>query len=125
MSSENAKIADLIRPTQNQRNWGFSQCVQYLRSVKGYLWNHKQVYRIYREQELNLRIKPRKRIVRAKPEQLAVPEAISHGAMDIMHDQLLDGRSLRLFKLIDLFNRAALAMDIDLSLPAERPPVSG
>ena len=61
---------------------------------------------VYRERELNLRIKPRKRIVREKPEQLAVAEAISHGAMDILHDQLLDGRSLRLFKLIDLFNRA-------------------
>jgi hypothetical protein len=36
------------------------------------------VYRIYRELELNLRIKPRKRIVREKPEPLAlaVPEAI-------------------------------------------------
>ncbi|MNW00009.1 hypothetical protein D3C71_1954480 [compost metagenome] len=63
--------------------------------------------------------------MREKPEQLAVAEAISHGAMDILHDQLLDGRSLRLFKLIDLFNRAALTMDIDLSLPAERVPVSG
>jgi putative transposase len=45
--------------------------------VKGCCWNHKQVYRIYRERELNLRIKPRKRIVWEKPESLAVPEAIS------------------------------------------------
>jgi len=39
------------------------------------LWNHKRVYRIYRELELNLRIKPRKRLVREKPDELAVPEA--------------------------------------------------
>lgn len=37
-----------------------------------------------------------------------------------MHDQLADGRSFRLFNLIDDFNREALAMDIDLSLPTER-----
>ena len=37
-----------------------------------------------------------------------------------MHDQLADGRSFRLFNLIDDFNREALTMDIDLSLPAER-----
>ena len=40
--------------------------------------------------------------------------------MDFMHDQLADGRSFRLFNLIDDFNREALTMDIDLSLPAER-----
>ena len=33
---------------------------------------------------------------------------------------MVDGRSFRLFNLIDDFNREALAMDIDLSLPAER-----
>ena len=89
--------------------------------MKGHRWNHKRVYRIYRELELNLRIKPRKRIVRKKPEPLAVPEAINHcWSMDFMHDQLADGRSLRLFNLIDDFNREALAMDIDLSQPAER-----
>lgn len=34
------------------------------------------MYRIYRELEQNLRIRPRKRLVREKPEKRAVPEAI-------------------------------------------------
>lgn len=68
LPSENAEIADhLIRLTHNQRNWGFGLCFLYLRNVKGHRWNHKRVYRIYRELELNLRIKPRKRIVRESP----------------------------------------------------------
>lgn len=122
LSTENAEIADLlIRLTHNQRNWGFGLCFLYLRNVKGHRWNHKRVYRIYRELELNLRIKPKKRIVREKPEPLAVPEAINQcWSMDFMHDQLADGRSFRLFNVIDDFNREALAIDIDLSLPAER-----
>ena len=78
LSSENAEIADLlVRLTHNQRNWGLGLCFLYLRNVKGYPWNHKRVYRIYRELELNLRIKPRKRLVREKPEPLAVPTAIN------------------------------------------------
>lgn len=121
-SAENAEIADpLIRLTHNQRNWGFGLCFLYLRNVKGYRWNHRRVYRIYRELELNLRIKPRKRIVREKPEPLAVPEGINQcWSVDFMHDQLADGRSFRLLNIIDDFNREALAMDMDLSLPAER-----
>lgn len=121
-SAINEEIADhLIRLTHNQRNWGFGLCFLYLRNVKGYRWNHKRVYRIYRELELNLRIKPRKRIVRIKPEPLAVPVSVNEcWSMDFMHDQLSDGRSYRLFNVIDDFNREALAMDVDLSLPAER-----
>lgn len=45
--------------------------------MKGFGWNHKRVYRIYRELELNLRIKPRKRLVREKPEAHAVPDRIN------------------------------------------------
>ena len=57
----NDEIADwLLRLTDNNRNWGFGLCFLYLRNVRGFAWNHKRVYRIYRELELNLRIKPRK-----------------------------------------------------------------
>jgi len=69
------------------------------------------VYRICSELELNLRIKPKKRIVRETQEPLAVPEAINQcWHMDFMHDQLSDGRSYRLFNVIDDFNREALSM---------------
>jgi putative transposase len=96
-NAENALIADwLIRLTDNHRNWGFSLSYLYLRNVKNFRWNHKRVYRIYRELELNLRIKPRKRLIREKPEPLAVPQAINQvWSMDFTHDKLEDGRNLR------------------------------
>ena len=118
----NEQIAKwLVRLTDNKRNWGFGLCFLYLRNVKGYKWNHKRVYRIYRELELNLRIKPKKRMVREKPETLTVPEAINQvWSMDFMHDQLEDGRSIRLFNVIDDFNREALGIEVDFSIPSER-----
>ena len=121
-SAENELIADwLIRLTTAQRNWGFGLCFLYLRNVKGFVWNHKRIYRIYRELELNLRIKPSKRLVREKPEPLRVPEAINQvWSIDFMHDQLQDGRSIRLFNVIDDFNREALGIEVDFSLPSER-----
>lgn len=122
LNDENAFIADrLLAITNNQKNWGFGLCFLYFRNVKGYTWNHKRVYRIYRELELNLRIKPRKRIVREIPEPLNVPNKINEcWSMDFMHDQLSDGRSCRLFNVIDDFNREALAIDVDISLPSTR-----
>lgn len=113
LDTENAEIADwLIRLTHNQRNWGFGLCFLYLRNVKGFGWNHKRVYRIYRELELNLRIKPKKRLNREKPESLFVPERINQcWSMDFMHDQLENGRSYRLFNVIDDHNREGLAID--------------
>ena len=52
--SQNELIAHwLVALTDNNRNWGFGLCFLYLRNVKGFVWNHKRVYRIYRELELN------------------------------------------------------------------------
>jgi putative transposase len=122
LSSENDLIADwLVRVTHNQKNWGFGLCYFYLRNVKGYGWNHKRVYRIYRELELNLRIKPKKRIVREKPVPLAVPDEINQcWSMDFMHHKLSDGRPFRLLNVIDDHNREGLAIEVDFSLPAIR-----
>ena len=56
-----------------------------------------------------------------KPDALAVPEAMNQGwSMDFMHDPLADGRSIRLLNGMDDFNREALAIGVDFSLPAER-----
>jgi putative transposase len=121
-SAENEEIADwLLRLTEAHRSWGFGLCFLYLRNVKRQAWNHKRVYRIYRELELNLRIKPRKRLVRRMPEALAVPVEVNQTwSMDFMQDQLGDGRSIRVLNVIDDFNREALGIEVDFSLPSAR-----
>ena len=122
LSADNCIIADwLLRLTHNQRNWGFGLCFVYLRNVKGSVWNHKRVYRIYRELELNMRIKPKKRIKRDKPVTLAAPSTINETwSMDFMHDQLEDGRSFRLLNILDDCNREGLGIEVDFSIPTER-----
>lgn len=121
-SAENDEIADwLIRLTDNNRTWGFGLCYLYLRNVEGFGWNHKSGYHLYRLLELNLRIKPRKRLVPDKPQPLSVPQAVNQvWSMDFMHDQLEDGRSFRLLNIIDDFNREALGIEVDFSLPTLR-----
>lgn len=122
LSDENAEIAEwLVKITSNRRTWGFGLCFLYLRNVKGFGWNHKRVYRIYCELELNLRIRPKKRLKRDRPDALAVPDAANHTwSMDFMADQLADGRSIRTLNVLDDFNREGLGIEVDFSLPAER-----
>lgn len=60
-------------------------------------------------------------ITRPQPEPLVVPAAINETwSMDFMHDQLADGRSIRLFNVIDDYNREGLCIDVDFSLPVLR-----
>lgn len=91
----------------------------YLRNVKQFSWNHKHVYRIYRQLELNLRIKPKRRIKRDKPDALNVPTRQNQvWSMDFMSDTLSDGRSLRTFNVVDDYNRESLGIEVDLSMPS-------
>ena len=68
---------------------------------------------IYCELELNLRIKPKKRLKRDKPDALAVPGVPNHTwSMDFVADQLVDGRSFRALNVLDDFNREGLGIEV-------------
>lgn len=68
-----------------------------------------------------MRIKPKKRLNRARPEPLSVPERCNQTwSMDFIHDQLSDQRGIRLLNVIDDYNREGLGIEVDFSLPSER-----
>lgn len=86
--------------------------------MTGFSYNYKRIYRIYRELELNLHIKPRKRLKREVPELLIVPLVKNAvWSIDFMYDQLKDGCSIRLFN-VDVYNREALGIEVDFYLPS-------
>ena len=117
LCSENEAIANwLIELIDRHSDWGFGLCFDYLRNVKGFAWNHKRVYRIYCDLALNLRIKPRRRLKRHKPEPLKEPLRVNQvWSMDFMHDQLADGRPYRLFNVIDDYRREGIAIEAGLT----------
>ena len=124
LSDENAEIADrLIRlvASDTTRRRGFGLCYLVLRNVKGFAWNHKRIRRIYCELELNLRIKPKKRLARETPDPLAVTTHINEiWSIDFTADQQKDGRSIRNLNVIDDSNHEWLAIEVDFSLPSAR-----
>jgi len=103
-----------------KHRWGFGKMRDYLRN-QGYGWNHKRIHRVYREMKLNLRIKPKKRLPARDPKPLVEPNQPNVSwSLDFMSDSLSNGRTFRTLNIIDDFNREALWIEVDYSLPALR-----
>ena len=99
---------------------GFWQSYYRLRR-KGFVWNHKKVYRVYTSLHLNIRRRFKKRLPARVKQALFQPKAINEvWSIDFMSDSLWNGRKFRLLNIVDDFNRQMLAMEADISLPALR-----
>jgi putative transposase len=76
---------------------------------EGWEVNHKAVYRIYREEGLNLRYKGRrKHISRARLPKIDVTRINQCWAMDFMSDALFNGRRFRTLTMMDVYSRECL-----------------
>ena len=99
---------------------GFWMAYDRLRK-EGKPWNHKRVYRIYKNLGLSLRRKVKKRLPARIKEPLEVPETLDHTwSMDFVTDVLDNKRRFRAFTIIDDYNREALHIEVDFSLPSNR-----
>jgi len=113
-------IEQLSKLADQHRTWGFWMMYHRLRKLQ-YMWNHKRVYRIYTNMRLNLRNKRKKRL----PARVKAPLLCPIGpnitwSLDFMHDTLASGKTIRTLNIIDDFNREALSISVDTSLPAQR-----
>ena len=99
---------------------GFWQSYYRIRR-KGFMWNHKKIYRVYTDMKLNIRRRYRKRLPQRIKQSLYQPQSINEvWSIDFMNDTLWDGRRFRLLNIIDDYNREILHIESDLSLPTVR-----
>ena len=85
---------------------------------EGWPDNHKRVYRIYKEEGLNLRSK-RPRRSRMAAQRLDRPQLSSINqcwSMDFVADQLFDGRKFRSLTIVENFSRKCLAIQVGQSI---------
>jgi putative transposase len=81
---------------------------------EGWVVNHKRVRRHYTEEGLQLRNKSPKRRVKAKlrDDRRTATAPNEVWAMDFVHDQLFDGRRIRVLTIIDTFTRLSPAIEV-------------
>jgi putative transposase len=98
---------------QTRVRYGYRRIHVLLRR-EGWDVNHKRVFRLYRAMGLQLRNKSPKRKAKAKLREGRSAPAHSNDvwAMDFVHDQLYDGRRLRILTIIDTFTRYVPAIEV-------------
>lgn len=96
--------------------WGCPLLHDLLRR-EGLVQNHKRTERLYRQEQLSLRRKHRKKLPAAARVPLPVASKPNERwSMDFVHDQLSNGRRLRVLTLVDDFTRQCLALWADHSI---------
>jgi putative transposase len=120
LKDDTAVIDALQKLSADHPTYGFRKLFAYLRR-DGHAWNHKKVYRVYRQLKMNRRRKGKRRLpARIKQPLIQQSGANESWSMDFMSDSMVDGRKLRTLNIIDDCNREALAIEVDTSLSSKR-----
>ena len=88
---------------------------------EGLVVNHKRTERIYREENLSLRVRRRKKMASQGRVEIRGAERRNElWAMDFMQDALFNGRRVRILLIIDTFTRECLRTEVDTSIRGKR-----
>jgi len=113
-------ITTLLELAERYSRYGFAKYFAVLRR-DGYTWNHKRVYRIYRQLQLNMRRKGKRRLPSRAPVRLEAQSVVNGcWSVDFMSDTLMHGQRFRTFNVLDDFSREVLAVEVNTNLPAAR-----
>ena len=118
---DNQKIIEALdRLAQEHPTYGFRKMFRMLRA-EGHCWNHKRVYRVYKQMRLNVRRKRKRRLPQRVKEPLTLPITRNiTWSIDFMQDSLSYGKTFRVLNVLDDFNREALWNVIDVSIGSQR-----
>lgn len=76
-----------------------------LLKAEGLVVNKKRTYRIYTEEELQVRTKKRKKLQRTRQPMIVPSAANKCWAMDFVSDQLSSGRRFRVLNIVDVYTK--------------------
>jgi putative transposase len=117
------QIIELLhRVTRRFVAWGFWLVFYYLRR-QGHPWNHKRVYRVWKQEGLHLRLPPRRPKIRRTYQDLLAPDGINEGwAMDFVSDWVLGHgqQVVRIINIMDEGSRRALWTEAHSSISAKK-----
>ena len=109
----------LVELAREKPRFGYRR-LQVLLQRSGEHVNHKRLHRVYREAGLAIRRKKRKHCVREGKPLLARTSANQEWALDLVHDAVECGRTIRVLSVVDAYTRECLALEVDTSFASRR-----
>lgn len=91
-----------------------------LLKAEGLVQNPKRTYRLYSALGMQVRIKRRKKLVRTRVPIQVPTRPNERWSADFVHDQLADGRRIRILNIVDDFSRVCVAQLVDTSISGQR-----
>ena len=92
--------------------------IHWLLRNDGWPINLKRLYRLYRQEDLSVRRRRRrKRIAMDRPALSAPQRPDQVWSMDFVMDQLADGRRLKCLTVVDDCSKESIAVSVDTSIP--------
>jgi putative transposase len=88
--------------------------------AEGLVTNRKRTYRLYTDMGMQVRTKRRKKLIRPRMPMPVPRRPNERWSMDLVHDQLGNGRRIRVLNIVDDYSRACVGQLVDLSISGER-----
>lgn len=112
---DDALRSRMIELAEQRKRFGAPRLHVLLRQ-EGLVINHKRTERIYREEGLAVRkAKPKKEVGKERKPAEIVGGPEECWAMDFVHDNLEDGRPIRILSIVDLWDRSCPALVVGFS----------
>ena len=116
---DDSEVEEAIRKA-SEHGEGFWKVFNLLRK-EGKKWNHKKVYRVYKDMHFEKRVTLKKRLPARVKNPLEQPTEFNvTWSMDFVSDVLECGRKFRVLNIIDDSDRVCVAQIVSMSFPASR-----
>lgn len=121
VTRDDSKLREALKEeAAKHREWGYRFLTVMLRR-EGFTDNHKRIYRIYREEGLQVRKRDKKHKSKWRGEKPNAPEyENARWSMDFVHDSTAKGKKIRMLNIIDDCTRQCLRIEVDTSLSGAR-----
>jgi putative transposase len=88
--------------------------------AEGLVENRKRTYRVYSALRMQVRTKRRRKLIRPRVPMAVPTRPNERWSADFVHDQLADGRRIRILNIVDDFSRVCVGQLVDLSISGSR-----